>query len=99
MEYQYLKPFVYHNLKDPLSIRLINLHPATEATSELRCDITQIDLLNDVFFHPPYTALSYAWGSDEKACDLWCGATRIAITASLDSALRATRNPTWAFLV
>jgi hypothetical protein len=99
MEDQSLTPFVYHTLVNLLSIRLINLHPAAEATSELSCDITDIDLLDDISHHPPYTALSYAWGSNEKTCDLWCSSTRIPITASLDSALRAIRKPTWAFLV
>ena len=99
MDTQSLVPFVYHTLEDPLSIRLINLHPTTEATSDLRCDVTQIDLLDIITYHPPYTALSYAWGSDETLCMLSCGTTRIPITTSLDSALRAIRKPTWPFLV
>jgi hypothetical protein len=101
MEQQSLTTFVYNTLtlEDSFSIRLINLHSATEVTSDLRCDITHIDLLDDVTHHPPYTALSYAWGSDEKPCALWCGMTRIPITASLDTALRAIRKPTWPFLI
>jgi hypothetical protein len=99
MECQSLTPFVYHTLVNFLSIRLINLHPATEPTADLRCDMTHIDLLDDITYHPPYTALSYAWGSSDKPCDLWCGTTRISITASLNAALRAIRKPTWNFLV
>jgi hypothetical protein len=57
MEQQSLTSFVYNTLtlEDSFSIRLINLHPATEVTSDLRCDITHIDLLGDVAYHPPST--------------------------------------------
>lgn len=92
-------PYTYQALEGGLSTRLIGLHPATEACSELRCDIIHIDLLDNISFHPPYTALSYAWGSKRKCCVLWCGTHSIPITASLDAALRAVRKSTWTLLI
>jgi hypothetical protein len=87
--------FRYEALRDGLSIRLINLHPATDALSELRCGIVHIDLLDASRLHPPFAALSYAWGSADKPCTLLCGTNIIPITASLDAALRAVRKTSW----
>ncbi|KAF2822274.1 hypothetical protein CC86DRAFT_301238, partial [Ophiobolus disseminans] len=99
MDYALASIFPYETLREGLSIRLIDLHPAANASSDLRCNIIHVDLLDAVSFHPPYTALSYAWGSAEKTCILWCNTGSLAITASLDAALRAVRKTTWNLLI
>jgi hypothetical protein len=89
----------YESLYPPLSIRLIDLHPATETLSDLHCEIIHVNLLDPASLHPPYVALSYAWGSTEKTCSLRCGTSHLPITSSLDAALRSIRKTSWNLLI
>lgn len=94
-----LPDYTYRSLQRDFSIRLIELHSATEKDAGLTCSIFHVDLFDDKDIHPPYAALSYAWGSEKKPHMLVCGSTKLPITESLDSALRAVRKPTWNILM
>ncbi|KAJ0310416.1 hypothetical protein COL5a_008456 [Colletotrichum fioriniae] len=77
-------------LLEPSAARADQLRGSLRNTTLAKCDYDLID---------PYTALSYVWGTSERACRIRLvdGGGRehlFAITASLDDALRDLRDPT-----
>ena len=69
----------------------MHLHPDKDPLSpRVRCDIVPVDLNTTPL--PPYEALSYVWGSDEKPFQVACDKKScIPVTASLYHALHDLR--------
>ncbi|KXH33304.1 HET domain-containing protein [Colletotrichum simmondsii] len=80
--------------------RLLLLEPSAARADQLRGSLRNTTLAEcDYDLIDPYTALSYVWGTSERACRIRLvdGGGRehlFAITASLDDALRDLRDPT-----
>ncbi|KAE9372574.1 hypothetical protein N431DRAFT_340076, partial [Stipitochalara longipes BDJ] len=94
-EYQY-KP-----LKEPDSIRLIELQPSSDSAAAIRCSLVHTTLssedLQDLLTH--YTALSYVWGCPDKVETIWVDNIALKITASLSAALHDLRDEKNSFLL
>ncbi|KAK1473126.1 HET domain-containing protein [Colletotrichum tamarilloi] len=82
------------------AFRLLLLEPSAARADQLRGSLRNTTLAEcDYDLIDPYTALSYVWGTSERACRIRLvdGGGRehlFAITASLDDALRDLRDPT-----
>ncbi|KAH0536831.1 hypothetical protein FGG08_006329 [Glutinoglossum americanum] len=68
-------------------IRVIELEPAKDVDAELHCNIKHITLDSGSGFE----AISYVWGTPIFTHSLVCGDSQIAITPTLDEALRRFR--------
>ncbi|KXH37599.1 HET domain-containing protein [Colletotrichum salicis] len=82
------------------AFRLLLLEPSAARADQLRGSLRNTTLAEcDYDLIDPYTALSYVWGTSERACrirlvDDGGRGHLFAITASLDDALRDLRDPT-----
>ncbi|KAJ8122854.1 hypothetical protein O1611_g9737 [Lasiodiplodia mahajangana] len=79
------KTYQYEKLL-PHEFRLVRLY--SKKMSTVKCDIIHISL-ND---HPPYTAISYAWGDTDDRRQIYIGKVGIFVAASLFGALDAVRK-------
>jgi hypothetical protein len=86
-----LPPYQYSPLPKGNFTRTRTLHPATNATDDLYCDINLLDLERGVH---AYDALSYTWGSPKLSATLNCNGKRIGVTGHLAFALRGFRSRT-----
>ncbi|KAK0633784.1 heterokaryon incompatibility protein-domain-containing protein, partial [Immersiella caudata] len=83
---------VYHGLAllDEFDIRLLELAPG-EPADPLKCTLS-VERLKGVRGCPPYVALSYVWGSSDRAHELECNGHKVLITQTLEAALRHLRD-------
>ncbi|OHE92104.1 HET domain-containing protein [Colletotrichum orchidophilum] len=85
---------------DSDAFRLLLLEPSTSRGDELRGSLRNTTLAEcDYDLIDPYTALSYVWGTSERACRIRLihdggHGNLFAITKSLGDALRDLRDPT-----
>ncbi|KAH7078890.1 heterokaryon incompatibility protein-domain-containing protein [Paraphoma chrysanthemicola] len=84
-----MRIYHYRPLSDTDFTRLLVLHPSTSYSSPLQCQLVHCQQKDY-----RYDALSYAWGAPQLTKRLYCPDTKsyIAITASLDIALRHLRH-------
>ncbi len=80
--------FQYEPLKHAENTRLCGLYPGS-GDETLACSIHEIGPELEVY---KYSALSYAWGTNDLPCALVCDGQRLPISQSLWSALRRLRN-------
>ncbi|KAK9439759.1 heterokaryon incompatibility protein-domain-containing protein [Metarhizium brunneum] len=73
---------------DSFNIRVIEIEPAIDLEADLRCEIKHIDVSKNETF----SALSYVWGPPVFSHRIYCGNAQLAITLSLDRALRRLRK-------
>ena len=80
-------------LLKPDSIRLILLHPATDPSSDIRCELLSTSLSSisedDIL---GYTTLSYAWGDPKAQKSIFISDESVDIGANLLSALQNLRR-------
>ena len=83
---------LYHGLPllDQFDIRLLELAPG-ETADPLKCTLS-VERLQGVRGCPPYVALSYVWGSPDRAHELECNEHEVLITETLETALRHLRD-------
>lgn len=87
-------PYIYSDITEPDTIRLIRLEPSPNLESELRCSLIQENIhhcQDDTDKH--YTALSYVWGDASDRRHITIDGKSLSITASLHCALRHIRDP------
>lgn len=73
-----------------VEIRLVAVQPG-QWSDEIRCDLFHTPLVEDC--HPPYRALSYAWGLPSRASPrVTVNGLDFAVTANLELALRYLRK-------
>lgn len=82
----------YDNLATPQAFRLLRLHHAVSFDDPIECTIETHEL--DGECHPPYTALSYTWGSSSRTESVYLPSTKghVRITPILAQALRYLRR-------
>ena len=81
--------YQYEKLPSALHTRHLTLLPAPHSSDRLRCVLGSACPEEC----PPFEAVSYVWGSDQKVSQVYCHNHIIPITASLDSVLRCLRLP------
>lgn len=81
--------YLYKSLVGSDNIRLIHLK-----AGDFEAPIEDKIITASLSEGPDYCALSYAWGSDEKPSTLVVDEGDVAITASLNSALKSLRSST-----
>jgi hypothetical protein len=70
-------------------MRVLKLAPG-KPEDDIKCTLQTISLESSLC---RYEALSYVWGNPDDTVDITCNGQRLAITVSLDSALRHFRDP------
>jgi hypothetical protein len=70
------------------AIRLLDLHPLSDASSDIRCTIQQVKLEDK----PNYKALSYAWGNPNVTFPILVDEKRYHVTANCHAALYRLRE-------
>jgi hypothetical protein len=83
--------YKYHErcpLPSALHTRYLALLPAQNANDRLIC-VLRSATPEDC---PPFEAVSYVWGSDQKVSQIYCQNHAIPITANLDAVLRSLRS-------
>lgn len=83
-----MSTFSYQSFQHEDEIRVIVLHCAAPE-SPIGCKLKHIRLSE----LPRYEALSYTWGSSERACSISIDGTQVGITKSLYVALTNLRRP------
>jgi len=86
---------LYTPLKEPDGIRLIELQPASEASSDVKCRLIHTslsDCINDFFGH--YITISYVWGDPTETRTIYVDGVPLRITANLFSVLQDSRDET-----
>ena len=81
--------YKYQLLPSSQHIRLIHIQPE-EYSAALSCHIT----IHSQDSSPPYSALSYTWGSPVQDCFIICDGQHLGITLNLGKALRNLRHST-----
>jgi hypothetical protein len=76
-----------HEAREFRLLKLLKLLPYSSFDDDVRCDVFHSSLDN----HPPYEALSYAWGDPSITANIQCNAAPYAVTISLATALRYLR--------
>ncbi|RSL59630.1 hypothetical protein CEP53_005708 [Fusarium sp. AF-6] len=84
---------VSHLIYEPLNpavdeIRLLTLHPASQADSTLFCTLSHASLARET---PAYEALSYVWGTPNFSASILLNDVNFHVTPSLASILSALR--------
>ncbi|KAI8711317.1 HET domain-containing protein [Fusarium sp. LHS14.1] len=84
---------VSHLIYEPLNpaideIRLLTLHPASQADSKLFCTLSHASLIAET---PAYEALSYVWGKPNLSASILLDDVNVQVTPSLVSILSALR--------
>lgn len=90
----------YSPLTQSDSIRLAVIQPSSEPVAPIQAALVHTSISeceNDIVDH--YTALSYVWGAQTDHRIIRVDGRNLAITASLDDALRHIRHPTRALRV
>lgn len=84
-----LKAYYYEPLSSSMHIRYLLLWPSSNSEDSLICTLhsAPLDSL------PPFEAISYVWGNNEKVAQVSCNDSIMRITASLDAVLRRLRLP------
>ncbi|OCK79052.1 hypothetical protein K432DRAFT_435595 [Lepidopterella palustris CBS 459.81] len=77
--------YPYSALQGAQPIRLIELHPAKDQSSDLHCSFYQADLVDKKRIPLSYEAVSYAWGKADLPNVLFCDDT--------PSFIRGSRSP------
>ena len=70
-------------------IRVLQIEPATDIDEPIRCTLAVISLEHKEL---KYQALSYAWGSTDKDCNVMCDGEVLPVTVNLYQALRRIRQ-------
>jgi hypothetical protein len=81
-----IESYVYHSLPSGDFIRLLILEPGTD--DEVLKGTLHIAPLDEV---QVFEAISYVWGSSDKACTILCNERTIRITANLRDTLKQVR--------
>ena len=76
-------------LQSEIHTRYLILLPARDPNNRLRCILDSAPPQDC----PPFEAVSYVWGSDQKVSQVYCHDHAIPTTASLDALLRSLRSP------
>ncbi|KAF3761448.1 HET-domain-containing protein, partial [Cryphonectria parasitica EP155] len=71
--------------------RLLVVSGSDDRESEIRCHLVEVRLSEVREAENGYTALSYAWGTGDRNCEIWIGAHKCLINPNLESALRHLR--------
>ncbi|KAH6673947.1 heterokaryon incompatibility protein-domain-containing protein [Plectosphaerella plurivora] len=91
-------PLVHRSLRDNvLNLRLVKLHPATDATDTLKLDVEEHTRASA----PPYEALSYAWGTEDAGGSVSISNQTVAVSETVETALRHLRLesvPRWLWI-
>ncbi|KAF7893640.1 uncharacterized protein EAF02_001178 [Botrytis sinoallii] len=88
-----IQQYQYTPLLEPDAFRIIVIHPALSIKSPLSCS-----LIHSTLFHynqpviDNYSALSYVWGDANNRRTILVDEKPLLVTASLDSALRHSRD-------
>ena len=80
--------FEYSRLPGDRHIRLLKLHPADSFTDDLRCELGDACLDDNIH----YEALSYTWGEPEPGSRLSCNDAHLLVQQNLNLALRHLRS-------
>ncbi|CAG5184830.1 uncharacterized protein ALTATR162_LOCUS11103 [Alternaria atra] len=83
------KTYQYEKLSSASHTRHLTLLPAQDSNDSLKIVLGSA-CPEDC---PPFEAVSYVWGSDQKVSQVYCRKHVIPITASLDAVLRCLRLP------
>jgi hypothetical protein len=87
LDYQYTK------IRDRGTIRLIQLEPSKDLQAPIKCSLIHATLASyENSLLNFYIALSYVWGDAELSGTVSVDGKRLAVTASLDTALRHLRD-------
>jgi hypothetical protein len=82
-----MPPYQYHSLESDAHIRLVCIAPSS-GDEPLSGSLIHTSLDS----HPTYDTLSYTWGSPDLCRKIVIDGLDLAITASLDSALKRMRS-------
>ncbi|CAO2656584.1 Nn.00g053870.m01.CDS01 [Neocucurbitaria sp. VM-36] len=89
-----LQQYRHEPLEGPRSTRVLELHPARDGSSAIRCSLKAISLDDYPQWKSPYIALSYTWDGQTPSCEVDCDGSGLLITPNCDSALRQLRSTT-----
>ncbi|KAL8990463.1 MAG: hypothetical protein Q9169_008115, partial [Polycauliona sp. 2 TL-2023] len=81
---------LYHHipLSSPRSIRVLKLHPSSDADSPIIIDLEEVTADSK----PKYYALSYTWGGQDLSCTIQCGGKILRTTPNCLAAMRQLRG-------
>ncbi|PVH85130.1 hypothetical protein DL98DRAFT_607686 [Cadophora sp. DSE1049] len=84
--------YEYQSLLEPDSIRVLQLHPASDLTSSPQCDLIGMRLCDSNEPDNSYTAISYDWGNERDSHSISIGSSELTVGKNIHSALRHIRR-------
>ena len=88
LQRQNLNDFRYSPLRPGKAVvRLVLIKLANFRKDVIECDMFEVDLKDK----PPFAALSYYWGPPQFECHIICNGKKLAITPTLNAALKRVR--------
>jgi hypothetical protein len=82
-----ISEYQYTGLVEPGNIRLLRILPSDDVNAPIQCQLFNYALHGLIEDIHPFEALSYCWGSQEKAHSIYVDSSSLGVTFSLYTAL------------